>query len=71
MQFLGNIDNFLKARFEAQRVARETSLTVVLEKAKRKDGVHKYTTYRAWLDRDLKVNQVIDISQWKKIKDAA
>lgn len=67
LQYLGCIDNFLKARFEAQKVARETGLTVVLEKAKRKDGPHRYTTYRAWLDRELHVNQVIDIKDWQKL----
>ena len=49
MQYLGNIDDKQKAEAEALRIAKEQNKTVVLEKAKRKEGTHRYVTYRAWL----------------------
>jgi hypothetical protein len=66
MQYLGCIDNPERARIEARKASRINQRTVVLEKAKRKEGTHRYTTYRAWLDCELQVVQVISLEQWKE-----
>ena len=65
MQFLGNIDNKKKAFAEAEKLAKKLNKVVVIEKAKRKDGVHKYTTYRGWLKTDSFGAEVLTMEEFK------
>lgn len=65
MQHLGNIDNKETAYREAEKLAKEKNKTVVIEKAKRKEGVHRYTTYRGWLISSSTVAKVITMEEWR------
>lgn len=69
MQYCGCIDNKIKALTEAEKLAQTKNKTVVIEKAKRKDGVHKYTTYRAWLICSSDTAKVIDIAEWRNLPE--
>jgi ribosomal protein L21 len=65
MQHLGNIDNKETAYIQAEKLAKEKNKTIVIEKAKRKEGVHKYTTYRGWLISSSTVAKVITMEEWR------
>jgi len=67
MQHLGNIDNKETAYREAEKLAKEKNKTIVIEKAKRKEGVHKYTTYRGWLISSSAVAKVITMEEWRQL----
>lgn len=65
MQHLGNIDNKETAYTQAEKLAKEKNKTIVIEKAKRKEGVHRYTTYRGWLISSSTVAKVITMEEWR------
>jgi len=62
LRFLGNIDDKKLAYAQGQTLAKKMGKTVFIEKAKRKEGSHKYTTYRGWLDLDSSSPTVKDLS---------
>lgn len=65
MQHLGNIDDFQTAIRTAYLIAEKEQKIVVIEKAQRKEGSHKYTTYRGWLELNSANPEVITNEQWK------
>ena len=67
MQYLGNIDNRETAYAQAEKLAKEKNKTIVIEKAKRKEGVHKYTTYRGWLISSSVTAKVITMEEWRQL----
>lgn len=69
MQYLGNIADKQKAEAEALRIAKEENKTVVLEKAKRKEGTHRYVTYRAWLICSSSEAKVITMTEWQQLPE--
>ena len=65
MQFVGNIDKKQLAILEARKLAEDINRMVVIEKAKRKDGIHRYTTYRGWIENHVTKPIVVEFQEWK------